>query len=322
MTIQSHVFDSSGVNDHEDLAEAKAADGTTWIRVSDATPEEMEDVAGTFGIHELELDDVRNDVRPKTEVFPDHVFTLVKTAVLRAGDTTFEEEVRSETVGLFIGKDWLVTLSLTTLRAVGKVWNAVTREDQRILSRGPDFTAYRILDNVTNDYFGLIDEVEDDIEAVEEEVVGATGMETLEDLNSLRRELLSIRRVLWPSRDAVAILARGEDELIEERHEKYFRDVYDQLVQLVELIETYRDLVTGARDIYLNSISMNMNEVMKTLTVVATIILPLTFVVGIYGMNFSVMPELGWDYAYHAIMLGMVGIAAIMILYFREESWL
>ncbi|WP_435358104.1 magnesium/cobalt transporter CorA [Haloarchaeobius sp. DFWS5] len=322
MTIQSHVFTANGVDDYDDLHVARDANGTTWVRVSDATDSEIQAVAQAFDIHALEIEDIRNEVRPKTETFNGHIFTLVKTAMLRPGETTFAEEVRSETVGLFIGRDWLVTLSLSSLRAVARVWDAVTREDKRILERGPDFTAYRILDNVVDEFFDVIDEVERDIEAVEEEVVEARGKETLSDINSLRRELLSVRRVLWPSRDAVAMLARGDPDFIEERHEKYFRDVYDNLIQLVELTETYRDLVTGARDIYLNSLSMQMNEVMKTLTVVATIILPLTFVVGVYGMNFQTMPELQWEYAYHATMLGMALISAILVVYFRREGWL
>ncbi|WP_435332521.1 magnesium/cobalt transporter CorA [Haloarchaeobius sp. TZWWS8] len=322
MTIQSHVFSTNGVDDYDRLDVARDAPGTTWIRVSDADDREIQRVAEVFGIHQLEIEDIRNEVRPKTEIFDEHVFILMKSAALRAGETTFAEEIKSETVGMFVGKDWIVTLSLGTLRAVSRVWDSVTRAEQRIVGRGPDFTAYKILDNVVDGYFDVIDEIENDIEAVEEDVLEATDPNTLSDINSLRRELLSVRRVLWPSRDAVAMLSRGDSQFIEERHEKYFRDVYDSLVQLVELAETYRDLVTGARDIYLNSLSMQMNEVMKTLTVVATIILPLTFVVGVYGMNFETMPELQWQYAYHATMLGMVGITTVLVVYFRREGWL
>ncbi|WP_440990231.1 magnesium/cobalt transporter CorA [Haloarchaeobius baliensis] len=322
MTVQSHVFQPEGVDEHDDLATAKAARGTTWTRVSDGTAAELEAVGETFGIHDLELEDVRNDVRPKVEQFEDHLFVLLKTATLREGDTTFAEEVKTRTVGVFVGPDWLVTLSTHTIPAVGLVWDAVTREERRLLARGPDFAAYRIIDAIVDGYFDVLDEIESDIEAVEEEIVGATGLDLLDDINELRRDLLSVRRVLWPTRDAIGVLARGDLDFVDEATEKYYRDVYDHVVQLVELNETYRDLVTGARDIYLNSLSMSTNEVMKTLTVVATIVLPLTFVVGVYGMNFERMPELAWPYAYHAVMLGMGGIAGVMVLYFRREGWL
>lgn len=324
--IQTHVLTPGGVEPHEDVANAKTASGTTWVRVSDGTPEEMRSVCDAFGIHDLELEDVRQGVRPKVEEFDDHVFVLCKSARLRGGDTTFEEEVSDQPVGVFLGDDWLVTLSTTTITAIGRVWDAATREEKRLLSRGPDFLAYRVLDAIVDEYFALVDEVETDIERVEDEVVGATGIDTLADINSLRRELLAIRRLLWPTRDALATFARGDVDLVSDTHEKYFRDVHDHVVQVVELVETYRDLVAGTRDIYLNSLSMSTNEVMKRLTVVATIILPLTFVVGVYGMNFSNspynMPELEWTFGYPAVMLGMLGVAVVLVGYFRREGWL
>jgi magnesium transporter len=326
VVIQTHVLSPEGVTEHDDVADGKAATGTTWVRVSDGTAEEMRTVARTFGIHDLELEDVDQGVRPKLEEFDDHVFVLLKSARLRGGDTTFEEELRDLPVGVFLGPDWLVTLSTDTLPAVGRVWDAATREEKRLLSRGADFLAYRVLDALVDEYFEVLDEIETDIETVEDEIVGATGIDTLSRINSLRRELLATRRLLWPTRDAFATFARGDVDLVSEQHEKYYRDVHDHVIQLVELVETYRDLVTGARDIYLNSLSMSTNEVMKRLTVVATIILPLTFVVGVYGMNFAEspynMPELTWRYGYPAVMLGMASVTALLVAYFRREGWL
>jgi len=324
--IRTHVLTPDGVEPHEDVEAAKAARGTTWVRVSDATTAEMQSVAEAFGIHDLELEDVTSGVRPTVEEFDDHVFVLVKSAILRGGDTTFEEEIHDRSVGVFLGEDWLVTLSPHTLPAVGRVWDAATREERRLLSRGADFLAYRVLDAVVDEYFEVLDEIESDIEAVEDEVVGATGIDTLERLNSLRRELLATRRLLWPMRDELSTLARGDVDLVGDEHEKYYRDLADHVVQLVELVETYRDLVTGARDIYLNSLSMSTNEVMKRLTVVATIILPLTFVVGVYGMNFGEsaynMPELTWTYGYPAVLVGMAAVSLVLLAYFRREGWL
>jgi len=312
--------------DLESLREARVARGTTWIRASNVTDAELDRLSAAFDLHTLEIEDVRSNVNPKVELFPDHTFVLVKTARLRGGETTFEEEIRDQPVGLFFGHDWIVTLAGEETSAVGSVWDRVTREEPRLLGRNADFTAYRVLDAVVDEYFAILDEVGRDIEAVEDRIIDDPDTETLEILNSLRRELLSIRRIVWPTRDAVSVLARGDADHVAASTEKYYRDVYDHLVQHVELVETYRDLASGARDIYLNTLSQSTNEVMKRLTVVATIILPLTFVVGVYGMNFGGgpynMPELGWRFGYPAVLVGMAVTAAAMLQYFRSEGWL
>ncbi|MFB6124125.1 MAG: magnesium/cobalt transporter CorA [Haloferacaceae archaeon] len=314
------------VTTRAELEAARSATGTTWVRVTDADAAELDLVTDAFDLHPLEIEDVQSDVRPKVEQFEAHTFVLVKTARLRRGETTFEEEIRDDPVGLFVGDDWLVSLTADETPAVETVWGNVSREDPRLLGRGPDFSAYRVVDSVVDEYFEILDEIEDDIEAVEDDIVDDPDTETLEILTSIRRELLSVRRILWPMRDAVGVLSRGDSEQVDEASEKYYRDVYDHLVQLVELVETYRDLAIGARDIYLNTLSQSTNEVMKRLTVVATIILPLTFVVGVYGMNFDGspynMPELGWTYGYPAVMVGMFLVALVMLTHFRNEEWL
>jgi magnesium transporter len=309
-----------------ELAAARDAAGTTWVRAHDADAETLTAVAAAFDIHPLAVEDVRNNVRPKTEEFPAYTFVLVKAAELTKGDSTFDEEVRDEPVGVFVGDDWVVTLSTAAIPSVDRVWRAVERGDERLLERGPDFTAYRVIDVVVDDYFALLDRVEAAIERVEEEVLTSTGIETLERINNVRRDLLAFRKVAWPAREAVGVLARGDPDQVAPETEKYYRDVYDHLVQVVDLTETYRDLTAGARDIYLNTLSQSTNEVMKTLTVVATIFLPLTFIAGIYGMNFADspynMPELGWAFGYPAALGGMTLVAVIMLGYFYRMGYL
>ena len=329
--IRTLVYTDGKVEPHdgedlESLREARVARGTTWIRASNVTDAELDRLSAAFDLHTLEIEDVRSNVSPKVELFPDHTFVLIKTARLRGGETTFEEEIRDQPVGLFFGHDWIVTLAGEETSAVGSVWDRITREEPRLLGRNADFTAYRVLDAIVDEYFTILDEIGHDIEAVEDRIIDDPDTETLEILNSLRRELLSIRRIVWPTRDAVSVLARGDADHVAASTEKYYRDVYDHLVQHVELVETYRDLASGARDIYLNTLSQSTNEVMKRLTVVATIILPLTFVVGVYGMNFGGgpynMPELGWRFGYPAVLVGMAVTAAAMLQYFRSEGWL
>ncbi len=314
--------------DPDDLTAARDAGGTTWVRATEATETDLRRVTEVFGVHELAVEDVVNGVRPKVEEFADHVFVVAKTATLRRGETSFEEEIRDDTLGICFGTDWVLTLSTAAVESVDRVWTALDREEPRLLARGPDFTAYRVLDLVVDGYFAIVDEIENDIERVEDEVMATPDIDTLQRINSIRRELLSTRRIVWPTRDAASALARGDPEQVHPETEKYYRDLYDHLVQVVDLVETYRDLATGARDIYLNRLSQSTNDVMKTLTVVATVVLPLTFVAGIYGMNFDPaagalnMPELGWAYGYPAAMLGMASIAAVMLAYFGRRGWI
>ncbi|MFC7135851.1 magnesium/cobalt transporter CorA [Halobaculum litoreum] len=321
-----------------DPTAAVEAPGTTWVWVDAGDADGGEGVADTggtprptgdlatvterFGIHPLHAEDVLGDGRPKSEVLDEYTFLLVKAARFRIGETTFLEEIRTRPVGVFVGDDWLVTVTTDGGGAVEPVWNRLASAERRALARGPDFAGYLVIDRVVDGYFRLLDELEDDIETVEELVIDAPDPDTLGEINDLRRELLSVRRVVWPTRDALSPLTRGDADHVAEASEKYYRDVYDHVVQLVELTETYRDLTAGARDIYLNTLSQSTNEVMRRLTVVATVVLPLTFVAGVFGMNFASMPELAWPYAYHATMLGMAGIAVVLVAYFRREGWL
>ena len=324
--IAAVVYGPDGVTEYDDLAAARDAAGTTWVRVSDADPAELDTVAETFGIHSLVVDDVRNEVRAKTQPYDDYAFTLVKTVELAGGEQSFDEEILAEAVGICVGEDWVVSLSVAPDDPVDRVWDAVLRGDRRILDRGPDFIAYRIVDMIVDEYFSVLDDLETDIEAIEEAVTDSTDIGTLEDINALRRDLLAFRKVAWPCREAVGVLARGGPSQVREETEKYYRDVYDHLVQVVDLTETYRDLTTGTRDIYLNTLSQSTNEVMKVLTVIATIFLPLTFVAGVYGMNFAGspynMPELTWRYGYPAVLVGMGAIAGGMLVYFRRKEYL
>ncbi|MFC6874451.1 magnesium/cobalt transporter CorA [Halobellus marinus] len=331
--ISAIVYDVGTVDHHTitnepDLETARHAPGTTWVRVNSPTAEELSAVEEAFGLHPLELEDVRSDVRPKTEEFEEHTFVLVKTVALERGETTFDEEIRTQPIGLFLGDDWLVSVTMEPERVpvVSDVWQSVENQQGRTLKQGPDFAAYRVIDGTVDDYFDLLDSVGDTIEDIEEAILSTPDETLIESLNDVRRDLLSFRKVVWPMREAIGVLARGDVEGVEPVTEKYYRDVYDHLVEIVDLTETYRELTRGTRDIYLNVVSQSTNEVMKRLTVVATIFIPLTFVVGVYGMNFeghaSNLPELTWAYAYPAVVVGMALVTGILLLHFRTEGWI
>lgn len=324
--ISALAYSEEHATEYEDLAAARAADGTTWVHVTDATADEIDAIRSAFDLHPLAVEDSQNDVRAKVQEFDAYTFVLVKSVSLAPGDPTFDKEVKTTPVGLFIGRDWVVTLSTGSVPSVQRVMDAVGRGDERLLHRGPDFTAYRVIDVIVDAYFDLLDDIETDIEEIEEDVTTSTEIDTLERINDVRRDLLSFRKQVWPAREAIGLLARGDPKELNQQTEKYFRDVYDHLVQILDLTETYRDLVAGSRDIYLNTVSQSTNEVMKVLTVVATIFIPLTFVVGVYGMNFADspynMPELGWTFGYPAVMIGMGLVVVVLLGHFRQRDYL
>ncbi|MFB6308478.1 MAG: magnesium/cobalt transporter CorA [Haloarculaceae archaeon] len=327
MTLHALSYADGGLTRHDDPETADEAPGETWIHVEDPQTEAFEAVRERFGIHPLAIEDIGDEMtRPKTEEYDTHTFVLMKAAHLSQRDVTFGKEVDVSPVGLFIGGDWLVTVSPRGTDVVDATHSKWERAADRVTARGTDFIAYRIVDGIVDDYFGVLDGIETDIEVVEERVVDEPEPELLEDLNQVRRDLLAFRKVAWPAREAISFLSRGDIPEVDDDNEKYFRDVYDHLVQVVDLIETYRDLTTGSRDIYLNTISQSTNEVMKTLTVVATIFIPLTFVAGVYGMNFAdtpfAMPELSWTFGYPATMLGMALVGLLMVRYFGRQGWI
>ncbi|MFT4946022.1 MAG: magnesium transporter [Natronomonas sp.] len=328
MSFHAVVYTPEGIDRYDDIQAAIAAPGETWVHAEDVDPSEMDRFGERFGVHQLAVEDVFDQqTRPKAEPYETHTFVLMKTAQLtQQSGVAFTKEVRAHPVGLFIGDDWLLTLSTSDLDTLDPTAEQWTRRADRIAERGTDFLAYQLIDAIVDGYFAVLDEIEDDIEAVEDRVLTDPDPTILESLNEIRRDLLAFRKIAWPARDAISALSRGDITHIADKNEKYFRDVYDHLVQVVDLIETYRDLTSGSRDIYLDAVSQSTNEVMKTLTVVATIFIPLTFVAGVYGMNFAdspfAMPELTWTYGYPAVMLGMTLLAGAMLVHFRRQGWI
>jgi magnesium transporter len=195
---------------YEDPVAARDAAGTTWVRVTEATDEEAVGIAEVFDLHPLAIDDLRGEGRPKTEVFPDYTFVLFETARLTTEETTFAEEVRTDSVGLFVGDGWLVTVSTVPSEPIDRVWRAVTNGGARPLWRGADFLACRVIDTIVDGYFEELDELEAGVERVEDRVLDAPDPETIEAINEIRRDLLSFRRSVWPARGAVGALARGD----------------------------------------------------------------------------------------------------------------
>jgi magnesium transporter len=187
---------------------------------------------------------------------------------------------------------------------------------------GADYLAYTLLDSIIDNYFIILEKLGEKIEFLEEEVVSRPKSETLQTIHHLKREMIFLRKGVWPLREVISGLERGESSLIKESTRIYLRDVYDHTIQTIDTIETYRDMVSGMLDIYLSSISNRLNAVMKVLTIIATIFMPLTFLAGIYGMNFKYMPELEWRWGYPTVWIAVILISVSMLIYFKKKGWL
>ncbi|MGB2988654.1 MAG: magnesium/cobalt transporter CorA [Candidatus Zixiibacteriota bacterium] len=293
----------------------------TWVNIDGLHDVKvMEKVGKHFGLHSLVLEDILNtEQRPKVEDFDDHIFVVLK--MLYYDET--DGEIRAEQISIILGSNFVLSFQ----ERVGDIFNPLRERIRsakgRVRKMGPDYLAYNLLDAVVDNYFAVLEKLGEQIEGMEEELVTNPTPETLQKIHNLKREMIFLRKSVWPLREVVSRLERGESKLIHESTGIYLRDVYDHTIQVIDTIETYRDMLSGMLDIYLSSISNRMNQVMKVLTIIATIFIPLTFVAGIYGMNFEYMPELKWHWFYpKAFWLVMLGVAAVMLVYFRRKRWL
>ena len=292
--------------------------GVTWIDVDGVHDTGVIQVVGdAVGIHPLTQEDIANThQRPKIEDYGDYLYIAVR--MLAPGDGEFH----SEQVSLVLGKGYVVSFQEHPGDVFERIRERLRAGAGRLRSVGPDHLFHALLDAIVDSYFAVIEELGERIETVEEEVVADPDRETLQAIYTLKRSLITLRRSVWPLREAVAQLERGESPLIGEQTLVYFRDVYDHTIEVAETVETYRDMISGTLDVYLSSQSSRMNEIMKVLTIIATIFIPLTFIAGVYGMNFAYMPEIRHPWGYPAALASMAVVAGVMLVYFRRKGWI
>ena len=291
----------------------------TWVNVEGiGRLELLKRLGDCYGIHPLVLEDIANtDQRPKAEEYDKYLFVVLKML------TPVDAGVSSEQVSLILGGGWLLTFQEGL---EGDPFSPVRERLQnaqgRVRSQGADFLAYSLMDVIVDNYFLVLEQVADSIEVMEEELMRAPSQRTLAEIYRLKRELLFIHKAIWPLREVINSLIRRESPLVKESTLIYLRDLYDHTIQVIETAETLRDMLSGMLDIYLSSVSNRTNAVMKVLTIIATIFMPLTFIVGLYGMNFKYMPELEWHWGYPAVLLVMVIVTIGMLIFFRRKRWI
>jgi len=292
----------------------------TWINIDGLHRVDLIEKLGEhFGLHPLVLEDIAHTgQRPKMEDYEGTLFILMK--MFRYNDD--RDEIGDEQISILLGPNWVISLQERPGDVFDPLRERIRYDKGRIRKMGADYLAYSIIDAIVDNYFIILEKLGDRVEALDEKLVVNPSPDALKEIHALKRELLFLRKSVWPLREVISALQRGESSLFEARTLIYLRDVYDHTIQVIDTVETLRDMISGMLDIYLSSVSNRMNEVMKVLTIIATIFIPLTFVAGIYGMNFTYMPELKWSFGYFCA-LGIMGIVAgAMLIYFRRKKWL
>ena len=306
----------------EEITDADCAHKVTWVNVDGlADIPTIQRLGERFGLHGLALEDVVNvHQRPKLEEFDDHLFIVTRA---------FNEEHHgvAEQISLFLGKGFVLTFQERPGGAFDPVRNQLRRANGRIREFAADYLAYALLDAVTDSFFPALETTGESIAHLEDRVVMSMDTSAMSDIHDMKRDLLDLRRAIWPQREMFSALIRSEMGFIASETKIYLRDCYDHTIQLIDMVETYREIASALVDVYLSSLSNRMNEIMKLLTMIATIFIPLGFVAGLYGMNFDRsfpwnMPELGWRYGYLMALGLMLAVALGLVFYFKRKGWL
>lgn len=320
--ITVHVFDAKGYRKSEDLGELPGlieSGAKLWIDASGAHPEVARLLTDELRLHPLAVEDILQErMVPKAEDYGTYLYVVVHGIVR---DRTDPELLETHEIDIVLTEHWLFTQHHGSSRSIEAVEQELTR-NPRLLERGPGFVAHAVLDHLVDYYLPVVDAFDEDIDEVEALVIEHPRSDVLQRIFRLKRSLQRLRRIAVYQREVLKRLSRGEFEMIPEKALPFYRDVYDHFVRVADLTDSYRELLSGALDAYLSVVSNRTNDIMKALTLVATVMLPVTFIAGVYGMNFENMPEIKWRYGY-LFALGLMGaVVAAMMFWFKRRKWI
>ncbi len=310
----------------EECATHLDTESVSWVDVKGLGSEDiLKRLGAVFNLHPLVLEDIVNvPQRPKVEEYEDQLLIIARMVMLRRSGRSF----LTEQVSFILGKHYLLTVQEEPENdCFAAVRERIRLNKGTIRKHNADYLAYTLLDSIVDGFFPILENYGEEIEELEDEVVANPTRQTLEKIHKIKRELLTLRRSIWPQRDAINALIRDGSDLISDEVRVYLRDCYDHAVQVLDMVETYRELSSSLMDVYLSSVSNRMNEVMKFLTIVSTIFIPLTFIAGVYGMNFNTeksplnLPELNWYWGYPLCWAMMITIAAVLVVFFKRKGW-
>jgi magnesium transporter len=323
VTITAFNYAGARCDERQDLAVDGIAPPTdqsiTWVDVGGVHQIDLlESLGKQFHLHPLLLEDIANtDQRPKLEDYETCLFLVIKML-----SVTDRQDIAVEQVSLVLGPNFVLSFQENGADVFTSVRDRLRGGKGRLRQSGADHLLHALVDAIVDQYFEVLEVLGEKIETLQDLVVSDPNPETLHRIHILKRQLMFLRRAVWPLREAANNLSRSESPFLQESTKVFFRDVYDHVVQIVDTIETLREMVSAGLDIYLSSISYRSNSVMKVLTIITTIFMPLTFIVGIYGMNFEHMPELKWEWGYFLVLGVMMVIAIAMLGFFKLKKWI
>jgi len=304
----------------QQMAEAiKDPECMLWVDFEQIDDIDIDIMTNIFGMHPLTVEDcIMPNIRPKAERFKDYLFLIMFAMEVGGAEN---KKMRTVELDCLLGKNFVITAHSDTIPQLDVIKDRLKKQSP-IIIRGPDFFLYSITDSIVDSYFPIIDIFDSKVDMMSDELFKDPTQETLRKIYNLKNEIILLRRTIGPQADVVGLIVRGDFELINQMNIVYFRNVHDNLVRLNDIVGTSRDIITSALEAYVSVISNRLNEIMKTLTVIATIMMPLTLIASIYGMNFKHMPELSHRYGYPFALALMFVITFIMLVYFKRKRWL
>jgi magnesium transporter len=297
----------------------------TWINIDGLHQVDvLEKLGNCYGIHPLVLEDILTDQRPKIEDYDNYIFIVLKMLYYdeKGDDEMGDSKIDMDQVSMILGPNFIISFKEKEVDVFNPLRERLRTAKGRIRKQGADYLAYSMIDAIVDHYFVIMEKLGDRFEDLEDAVVSNPEPGILPTIYNLKRDMLFLRKSVWPLREAISRMQRTDSPLITEPTKIYLRDVYDHTIQVIENIETFRDMSASLLETYLSSLSNKLNEVIKLLTIISTIFIPLTFLAGLYGMNFRFMPELESQWGYPAVLILMLLVVVTMMAYFRKKEWL
>ena len=309
------------IQNMDELLAVKDKPTVSWIHIDGIHDTRvLEQLGAVFGLHPLILEDILNtDQRPKMEDLGDYIFIVLKRFCNICDQNN---DITSEQISVILGPNYVISLQEKEEDILNPIRDRIRTGKGRIRKAGADYLAYSIIDIILDSYFSILETLGEEIDLEEEALLSNPAGRTLQAIQHLKRDMIFLRKSVWPLRETISALERSESPLIQESTGIYLKDIYDHAIQVLDTVETYRDMLSGMIDIYLSSLSNRMNQVMKVLTVIATIFMPMTFLAGVYGMNFKHFPELEWRWSYPLFWTVNLAIAVVMLILFKRKKWL
>jgi magnesium transporter len=293
------------------------ADRVNWINLDGLEDKQIiRELQAHYSLHPLLIEDVIDDQRPKSEEYDDYLFFTIKMLYkIESGDIDYEQ------ISFVLGDNYMISFQEKAGDIFDPFRERIKKDLGRVRKRGADYLLYRLVDIIVDHYYVILDNIGEQIEEIEESLFENSSEKTFRKIQKLKKDLIQLRKLVFPLREALNKLVKGENEFIEDENIRYFSDVYDHVIHLIDSLDAYKDLTSSLMDVHFNTQNNQLNKIIKVLTVISTIFIPLTFIVGVYGMNFKHMPELNWQFGYLVVWVVMIMMSFVMLGYFKYKKW-